>query len=143
MDISTPPNLSISLQHEFADADITEILKGASSPDIKAELTDMTKKAVEDLGAFGCPWFRVHDGKGSAEPFFGSARFHFIWDYLDIHTLYKFTSECGREALVIVRLCTITSLYLITPGPRLCTPCFKQGTEHNNAQAKPKTPPML
>lgn len=84
MDISTPPNLSISLQHVFNDAEITKILKGASGPDIKAELTGITKKAVEDLGAFGCPWFWVHDGKGNAEPFFGSDRFHFIWDYLDI-----------------------------------------------------------
>lgn len=26
----------------------------------------------------------VHDGKGNVEPFFGSDRFHFMWDYLGL-----------------------------------------------------------
>lgn len=43
-----------------------------------------TTHAFKDLGAFGCPWFWVHDGKGNAEPFFGSDRFHYMWDYLEL-----------------------------------------------------------
>jgi 2-hydroxychromene-2-carboxylate isomerase len=47
-------------------------------------LTRVTEKVARDLGAYGCPWFWVYDGKGNAEPFFGSDRFHYMWDYLDI-----------------------------------------------------------
>lgn len=68
----------------FDNEEAEEVIKAAQSPEIKQALNDTTKHAVEDLGAFGCPWFWVHDGKGNAEPFFGSDRFHYMWDYLDI-----------------------------------------------------------
>lgn len=62
----------------------------------------MTDSVVHDQGAFGCPWFwvvnterRAHGGHGrgglegesekvGGEPFFGSDRWHFIWDYLGV-----------------------------------------------------------
>lgn len=68
----------------FDQKEAEEVMEAAQTPEIKQALNDVTKHAVQDLGAFGCPWFWVHDGKGKAEPFFGSDRFHFMWDYLDI-----------------------------------------------------------
>lgn len=35
-------------------------------------------------GAFGSPWFWVRNGEGKEEPFFGSDRFHFMWEYLGL-----------------------------------------------------------
>ena len=68
----------------FSKEEAEETMKAAQEPEIKQALNDVTKHTVEDLGAFGCPWFWVHDGKGNAEPFFGSDRFHYMWDYLEI-----------------------------------------------------------
>lgn len=73
-----------ALSKVFDKKEAEEIIKAAQTPEIKQTLNDVTKHAVEKLGAFGCPWFWVHDGKGKAEPFFGSDRFHYMWDYLDI-----------------------------------------------------------
>ncbi|KAL4767553.1 thioredoxin-like protein [Aspergillus nidulans var. acristatus] len=84
LDISSPENLAIALGTVFDKAQIQEILAGANKPETKQALTDVTTKAVKELGAFGCPWFMVHDGKGNVEPFFGSDRFHFMWDYLGL-----------------------------------------------------------
>ncbi|KAL4930326.1 putative DSBA family oxidoreductase [Aspergillus undulatus] len=86
LDISKPHNLIVALENStvFNKSQITEILAGAAKPEIKKELTDTTAYAVKDLGAFGCPWFWVHDGKGNAEPFFGSDRFHYMWAYLGL-----------------------------------------------------------
>lgn len=61
-----------------------ETLDAAREPGVKAKLTANTEHAVRDLGAFGCPWFWVSDGKGKREPFFGSDRWHYMWDYLDL-----------------------------------------------------------
>ncbi|KAL6231625.1 hypothetical protein BDW75DRAFT_219632 [Aspergillus navahoensis] len=84
IDISSPENLAIALGKVFDKNQIQEILAGANKPETKQVLTDVTAKAVKELGAFGCPWFWVYDGKGNAEPFFGSDRFHYMWDYLGL-----------------------------------------------------------
>ncbi|KAL2802769.1 thioredoxin-like protein [Aspergillus granulosus] len=85
VDISVPENLAVALGKVFKDETaLKEILAGANAPETKQALTDTTGRAVKELGAFGCPWFWVHDGKGNAEPFFGSDRFHFMWDYLGV-----------------------------------------------------------
>jgi 2-hydroxychromene-2-carboxylate isomerase len=68
----------------FSKQEAEEVLKSAQTPEIKQALNDITRHVVEDLGAFGCPWFWVHDGLGNTEPFFGSDRFHYMWDYLNI-----------------------------------------------------------
>jgi 2-hydroxychromene-2-carboxylate isomerase len=83
-DISRPDKLAIALSKAFNEAQVQEIIKGANDPKIKETLTRVTEKVARDLGAYGCPWFWVYDGKGNAEPFFGSDRFHYMWDYLDI-----------------------------------------------------------
>ncbi|EPS41986.1 hypothetical protein H072_4036 [Dactylellina haptotyla CBS 200.50] len=84
LDIGKPEHMLTALLKVFNNEDSQEILKAAGTPQVKQALNDTTKHAFEDLGAFGCPWFWVHDGKGKAEPFFGSDRFHFMWDYLEI-----------------------------------------------------------
>ncbi|KAL4882523.1 thioredoxin-like protein [Aspergillus karnatakaensis] len=86
IDVSTPENLAIALSKSsvFIESQVQEVLKGASRPETKSALTTVTDKAVKDLGAFGCPWFWVSDGKGNSEPFFGSDRFHYMWDYLGV-----------------------------------------------------------
>ncbi|KAL4952944.1 thioredoxin-like protein [Aspergillus filifer] len=86
IDISKPENLiSVLLEASvFNEAQIESILSGASNPAIKQELTDITAKAVKELGAFGCPWFWVTDGKGNSEPFFGSDRWAYMWRYLGL-----------------------------------------------------------
>ncbi|KAL3481058.1 thioredoxin-like protein [Aspergillus californicus] len=84
IDISIPENLALAFRKVFPEDKVKEILSGAGTPEIKQSLTATTEKAVKELGAFGCPWFWVHDGKGNAEPFFGSDRFHYMWDYLEL-----------------------------------------------------------
>ncbi|KAL2829445.1 thioredoxin-like protein [Aspergillus cavernicola] len=84
IDISVPENLSQTLRKIFTENEVADILTKAQTPEIKTALTDATAKAVKELGAFGCPWFWVYDGKGNAEPFFGSDRFHYMWDYLEV-----------------------------------------------------------
>jgi 2-hydroxychromene-2-carboxylate isomerase len=84
LDLSTTENMLIALLKVFNKQEADETMKAAQTPEVKQSLNDATKHAVEDLGAFGCPWFWVQNGRGNAEPFFGSDRFHYVWDYLEI-----------------------------------------------------------
>ncbi|KAL4799583.1 thioredoxin-like protein [Aspergillus venezuelensis] len=86
IDISKPENLISTLKDSFSfdESQIKEIFTGASNPATKQELTDTTAKAVKELGAFGCPWFWVSDGKGNSEPFFGSDRWAYMWRFLGL-----------------------------------------------------------
>ncbi|CAG9951576.1 unnamed protein product [Clonostachys rosea f. rosea IK726] len=84
LDLAKQEHMLTALLKVFNKQEAEGILNAAQKTEIKQALNDVTKHAVEDLGAFGCPWFRVHDGKGNAEPFFGSDRFHYMWDYLNI-----------------------------------------------------------
>jgi hypothetical protein len=77
-------------------------MAAAGSPQIKQQLTDITKMVVEKRGAFGNPWFWVTNSAGKSEPFFGSDRyvlwllskgrgdfhrlfrFHFMWEFLGL-----------------------------------------------------------
>ncbi|EQL36723.1 DSBA family oxidoreductase [Blastomyces gilchristii SLH14081] len=84
IDLSKPENV-IALLHEekYSDAQIEAIMKAAQSPEGKQALTDRTKEAL-DRGAFGAPWYWVTNAEGKAEPFFGSDRFHFMWQFLGV-----------------------------------------------------------
>ncbi|KAI8658078.1 Glutathione S-transferase kappa [Fusarium keratoplasticum] len=83
-DLSKAEHMLNALQRVFDSREAEEILRKAQSPEIKQNLNDATSHAAGSLGAFGCPWFWVHDGNGNAGPFFGSDRFHYMWDYLDL-----------------------------------------------------------
>ncbi|KAL1958049.1 hypothetical protein VTO42DRAFT_5261 [Malbranchea cinnamomea] len=84
IDISKPENLATLFSDAgYSKEEVERILAAAQSPEIKKALTDRTKEAL-DRGAFGAPWFWVKNSKGEEEPFFGSDRFHFMWQYLDV-----------------------------------------------------------
>ena len=79
VDISKPALLTPILGKVFPkEEDVKEIMAATSSPEIKAKLNEMTKRAL-DLGAFGAPFFSVtkfgREGEDIVEPFFGSDRY--------------------------------------------------------------------
>ncbi|KAH6620386.1 glutathione S-transferase kappa 1 [Boeremia exigua] len=82
-DVSVPETLAETLQSRFTPEQIKIILSSANSAPFKQRLNDNTKEAL-DKGAFGCPWFWVRNAKGAEEPFFGSDRFHYMWEYLGL-----------------------------------------------------------
>jgi glutathione S-transferase kappa 1 len=84
VDISKPPNMAKALSSSgFTPDEVGEILAAASDSEYKELLLANTQKAL-DYGAFGAPWFWVRNAKGKEEPFFGSDRFHYIYDFLGV-----------------------------------------------------------
>ncbi|KAF7330144.1 putative glutathione S-transferase kappa 1 [Mycena sanguinolenta] len=67
----------------FSDAEVDAICAAAQEKQWKDVLLENTTKVVEQ-GAFGAPWMWVRDASGKEEPFFGSDRFHFVWQYLGL-----------------------------------------------------------
>ncbi|KAH0565818.1 hypothetical protein GP486_000787 [Trichoglossum hirsutum] len=83
-DISKPPNMAKALSSSgFNPDEVREILAAANDPKYKEMLLANTQKAI-DYGAFGAPWFWVRNARGKEEPFFGSDRFHYIYDFLGV-----------------------------------------------------------
>jgi glutathione S-transferase kappa 1 len=66
--------LQALLLQNFTSAQADEIIAGAGTPEIKQQLTSITKMVVEKQGAFGCPWYWATNSEGKSEPFFGSDR---------------------------------------------------------------------
>ncbi|EAW07186.1 putative DSBA family oxidoreductase [Aspergillus clavatus NRRL 1] len=96
LDISKPEYLVQALEKCkcFTAAETQEILAKASDPAVKEELTATTGRVVKELGAFGCPWFWVTNEEGESEPFFGSDRFHYMWEFLGLpHENLKLTAR--------------------------------------------------
>ncbi|KAE8318847.1 thioredoxin-like protein [Aspergillus transmontanensis] len=84
LDISKPENLAKALGNVFSAQEVEKIITAAGTPEVKAELAATTERVVKELGAFGCPWFWVINGEGKGEPFFGSDRWHFMWEFLGL-----------------------------------------------------------
>ncbi|KAL1796891.1 hypothetical protein ACET3X_005431 [Alternaria dauci] len=82
-DVSKPELLEEVLGLRLTADEVKDIMAKASSPPYKQKLNDNTKQALGH-GAFGCPWFSVRNLKGEEEPFFGSDRFHYMWEYLGL-----------------------------------------------------------
>ncbi|KAI4669954.1 uncharacterized protein J4E79_000234 [Alternaria viburni] len=82
-DVSKPEILAEVLKQRLKEDEAREVMAKANSPPYKQQLNDNTKDAL-DRGAFGCPWFLVRNSKGEEEPFFGSDRFHYMWEYLGL-----------------------------------------------------------
>lgn len=85
MDISQEPLLSAALETIFTPEELKAILSATSAPEYKKKLLDNTQEALK-LGAFGAPWFTVRNSKGEESPFFGSDRFHFMYQFLGLPT---------------------------------------------------------
>ncbi|CAG8380610.1 unnamed protein product [Penicillium salamii] len=84
IDISKPEQLARLFQSNcFSDVEIKQIFAASSSPEFKQALTANTQMAL-DKGAYGAPWFWVRNSEGKEEPFFGSDRFAFMWQYLGL-----------------------------------------------------------
>ena len=62
-------------------------MKQASSEEAKAWLKTNTEKVVA-MGGFGSPWCWVRNGEGIEEGFFGSDRFNYMWDFLELPARY-------------------------------------------------------
>jgi len=82
-DVSKPELMQACLARAFSPADVEKIMKAASTSEVKNGLLATTDKALEQ-GAYGCPWFEVTNGDGLKQPFFGSDRFHFMYEFLGI-----------------------------------------------------------
>ncbi|TEA15576.1 Glutathione S-transferase kappa 1 [Colletotrichum sidae] len=67
----------------FAEADVRRIVEGAATQEIKDSVKKTTQEAI-DRGAFGAPWIWAVNETGEGEPFFGSDRFHFVYEYLNV-----------------------------------------------------------
>jgi glutathione S-transferase kappa 1 len=83
LDIADPEKLRSALATIFSNAELDDILAGATAAETKKMLTTNSENALEK-GAYGAPWFWVTNSAGVSEPFFGSDRFHFMWQYLDL-----------------------------------------------------------
>ncbi|RJE21004.1 DSBA-like thioredoxin domain protein [Aspergillus sclerotialis] len=83
LDLAKPEKLVIALRRVFPENEVQEIISAAGFPKVKADLQAATEYVVKEQGAFGCPWFWVTNGE-IQEPFFGSDRFHYMWDFLEI-----------------------------------------------------------
>jgi len=67
----------------FSQTEVESITKSTAEKEWKDTLLENTKKIL-DQGAFGAPWMWVRNSAGKEEPFFGSDRFHFMWEYLGV-----------------------------------------------------------
>lgn len=83
MDISKPEQMKKCLSRHFSNDEVAKIMEGGTSPKYKKMLTDQTAMVVAK-GAFGAPWYFVKNKDGKEEPFFGSDRFHYMLDYLQV-----------------------------------------------------------
>lgn len=84
IDISKPENMARALaEGKFSESEVKKIMTAVGEQEFKQKLLDRTQEAV-DKGAYGAPWFWVRNGKGAEEPFFGSDRFHYMWEFLGL-----------------------------------------------------------
>ena len=91
VDLAKPENMKAVLLEgeELDEKDVDEVLRLAGTKELKAGLNENTRKAIEEYGAFGCPWLWVvktdEEGKEVlAEPVFGSDRFTYVYRLLGV-----------------------------------------------------------
>jgi glutathione S-transferase kappa 1 len=83
-DLSKPDIMRQCLARAFESAsDVDKIMDAAATKEVKDKLLAVTDDALAS-GAYGCPWFVVENAEGKKEPFFGSDRWHFMWEYLGV-----------------------------------------------------------
>ncbi|KAI0455610.1 hypothetical protein F5B21DRAFT_470981 [Xylaria acuta] len=80
---SPTPNQSSSSKKLFTPEQVTQILDVASTAEMKAALKARVDEALA-RGAFGAPWIWATDAQGRSEPFFGSDRWNFVYDFLGV-----------------------------------------------------------
>ncbi|KAI1111545.1 thioredoxin-like protein [Nemania sp. NC0429] len=80
---SSPQSSSSSSGNLFTPEQISRILDAVSAPEMKTALKARVDEALA-RGAFGAPWIWATDVRGHAEPFFGSDRWHCVYDFLSL-----------------------------------------------------------
>lgn len=85
IDVSQEPLLVATWENLFTPEELKVILEAANTAEYKKKLLDNTEEALK-AGAFGAPWFTVRNSKGEETPFFGSDRFHFMYQFLGLPT---------------------------------------------------------
>lgn len=83
LDLGDPMQLASVYRRHFSSLEVKSILQAGHDAKWKAQLSGNTERALS-CGAYGAPWFWVRNSKGQEEPFFGSDRFHYMWQYLDV-----------------------------------------------------------
>ncbi|KAI1168647.1 thioredoxin-like protein [Nemania serpens] len=78
---SSPP--SSSSEKLFTPEQISRIIDAVSAPEVKTALKSRVDEALA-RGAFGAPWIWATDVRGQTEPFFGSDRWHCVYDFLGL-----------------------------------------------------------
>lgn len=91
VDLAKPENMKAVLLDggELTESQAEQVLKLATTKEVKDILNANTKKAIEEYGAYGCPWLWVTktDKSGQvelAEPIFGSDRFVYMYRLLGV-----------------------------------------------------------
>ncbi|KAH8884124.1 DSBA-like thioredoxin domain-containing protein [Thozetella sp. PMI_491] len=67
----------------FSEDQVKEIIAAQNSTKYKEVLRTATKQ-LNDRGAFGVPWIIASNSKGKQEPYFGSDRFHHVFEFLGL-----------------------------------------------------------
>lgn len=86
-----PSNFGLSAASEeksggrlFTSADVEKIMRAAEEAEYKNVLRETTETALKH-GAFGAPWLWVTNAATKqSEPFFGSDRWHHVYDFLGL-----------------------------------------------------------
>lgn len=88
INLAEPPNMaSFLVENGLSEAESQEIMKLASTKEVKDELVAKTKECCEERSAYGAPWFwleKEEDGKPIAEPAFGSDRWAYIYQFFGL-----------------------------------------------------------
>lgn len=89
IDLAKPENMRALLTEQgFNEIEMREILDAAATIEVKSELNAQTKKCIEEYGAYGAPWFwltrRAESGEETSEPCFGSDRWPYIFQFLEL-----------------------------------------------------------
>ncbi|KAI3337469.1 thioredoxin-like protein [Xylariaceae sp. AK1471] len=80
----SPPSPSPSSSKKlFTPKQVTQILDAISTAEVKAALKGRVDEALK-RGAFGAPWIWATNANGRSEPFFGSDRWHSVYQFLDL-----------------------------------------------------------
>jgi glutathione S-transferase kappa 1 len=82
-DVSKPEMMRLCLSRTFSAPEVDEIMNACNLKEVKDGLLATTDVALAG-GAYGCPWFEVTNSAGVKEPFFGSDRFTYMLQFLDI-----------------------------------------------------------
>ncbi|KAI1195901.1 thioredoxin-like protein [Nemania serpens] len=67
----------------FTPEQVSRIIDAVSALDVKTALKGRVDEALA-RGAFGAPWIWATDVRGHSEPFFGSDRWHCVYDFLGL-----------------------------------------------------------